>query len=102
MDSVPDDEVAGLDLDVSIPDLITHFLQLPSFAPRATSQRTNPIMDFAKSIILTGSAYEEATLAVSVARNDAILEKARQRQDGEESKRQRATEREESNARKAL
>lgn len=95
------EEVAGLDPDVSQPESITQFLQLPTFAPRANSRRRDPIVDFAKSIILTSHAYEEAAVGVITAREAAAQQKEQQKQDREEARKRKAQEREESNTRKA-
>jgi hypothetical protein len=89
-DPVEEEEVSRLDPDVSAPESITHFLQLPRLAPRASSRRSDPVVDFAKSIILTSTAYEEAAMGVRAARENSMHEKARQRQEREETKKKKS------------
>ena len=100
-DPTADPDIGGLDTDVTEPDSITRFLQLPTFTPRACSRRRDPIVDFAKSIILTCDAYEEAEVGVRMRRENAATEKQRQRIEREETRKRKAIEREENNARKA-
>lgn len=100
-DPTADSDVAGLDPEVTEPNSITRFLQLPTFAPRASTRRRDPIVDFAKSIILTCDAYEQAELGVRTRRENAAAEKERQKIEREESRKRKAAEREENNARKA-
>ena len=99
-DLTADPDIGGLDTNVTEPDSITRFLQLPTFTPRASSRRKNPIVDFAKSIILTCDAYEEAEVGVRMRWENAAAEKKRQRIERQESRKQKAFEREETNAKK--
>jgi hypothetical protein len=78
LDTDATDEVRGLDPDIPVADSITQFLQFPSLAPRARYGRSDPMVDFARFVILTSTNYEEAAMDVRVTREHAILEKARQ------------------------
>ena len=62
------DETASIDPNVKNPELITAILMLHTAAPRATSRRRNPIMDFTKSVMLTLEEYVNAALEVKRAR----------------------------------
>ena len=79
-------DVAALDTEAPESESITQFLQLPRFTPSATSRRKDPIVDFAKSVILTSSEYEEALAKIITAREDAAKEKEQQKQQRQESK----------------
>ena len=96
-----DSDVAALDTEAPMPESITQFLQLPRFTPSASSHRRDPIVDFAKSVILTSSEYEEAAAIIITASEDATKEKQRQKQQREESKKRKLEEREEAMARRA-
>ncbi|KAG0595736.1 hypothetical protein M758_UG192600 [Ceratodon purpureus] len=74
-----EDEIATVDLEVAERESITRFLQLPSYTPRASSRRREPIVDFAKSVILTSSEFEDAAIGLVKARKEAAKEKERQK-----------------------
>jgi hypothetical protein len=54
-DENPDlcDEVAGLDPAIMVPHSMTRFLTLPTITARINPNKRDPIVNFAKSVILT-------------------------------------------------
>ena len=96
-----EEEAADLEPEVEEPQSITSFLQLPSFTPTASRRRRDPIVDFAKSIILTGDAYNEAAESIRLARESAAQEKEHQKEAREETRKRKADERQQAAARKA-
>ena len=96
-----DSDVGTFDTEAPAAESITQFLQLPRFTPRATSRRRDPVVDFAKSVILTSVEYEEAAAGIIAAREDAAKEKERQKQQREETKKRKLEEKEEAMARRA-
>lgn len=95
-----DEEIAGLDPEVEEPDSITKFLQLPTVSARTSTKKRDPVVDFAKSIILTSAANEEAARGVRDAREQAKQDKERQKEEREESRKRKAVEKSEAQARK--
>jgi hypothetical protein len=53
LDADVDDEIGGLGLEISHPNSITRFLNLPTVIERSKSNTKDPIVNFAKSVILT-------------------------------------------------
>ena len=95
-----DEEIAGLDPEVEEPKSITKFLQLATVSARTGRRKLDPVVDFAKSIILTSAAYEEAARGVRDAREQAKQDKERQKEEREESRKRKAVEKSEAQARK--
>ena len=100
VDADPADPNLAEDISAAKPKVqslesITHFLTLPSIAPRMSQRHQDPIMDFTKSIILTSDEYIEAAAKLRQAKEDAAKEKQRQWEEKEEQQKRKAAEREE-------
>jgi hypothetical protein len=90
-----DEDVGGLDPDVSHPNSITRFLNLPTVIECSKPNTKDPIVNFAKSVILTLDEYVAATTQLKEARETAIREKKQNRAQKDEVRKRKAAERKE-------
>jgi flagellar biosynthesis GTPase FlhF len=95
-----EEEAAGLDPEVAKPHSLTRFLTLPTVIARANPSKKDPIINFAKSIVLTFDQYVQAAMQLKCTREEAAREKERKRGEKNESKQRKLAEREEENVRK--
>lgn len=68
-----------MDPDIEEPTSIMQFLQLRTFILKVIPRFCNPIVDFAKFVILIGIEYEEVAIGVRNARENVVKEKDRQK-----------------------
>ena len=87
--------VRGLELiENNVANSITKFLILPTIAAKAISRSKDPIIDFSKSVMLTADNYFARVELLQVQRDSTIREKKRKQLEREETKKQKAKERE--------
>jgi hypothetical protein len=100
----PDVEEEAMRFDPDVFQLLslTRFLTLPIVAVRAKPRKTDPIINFTKSIVLTSYQYMEAAQQLQNAREEAARDKDREREEKIESMKQKVAERKEASARKAV
>ena len=96
-DEIAVNEITAVDTDIENLKSITTFLTLPTAAPRATSRRCDPIMDFTKSVMLTSDEYATAVLEVRRTRLALVAEKEQNRQNRKEARKRKLEKREEAN-----
>ena len=95
------EQAASADPEVLELQSITTFLTLPIVTARANLGKKDPIINFAKSIVLTSDQYLQAATHLKNTREQAAREKEQKRGERVELQRRKLTEREEANARKA-
>jgi hypothetical protein len=90
------EEVVGcLDPDVSHPDSITRFLILPIVTQHSHVYSKDPVVNFAKSVILTSDEYVVAATRLKETREKAVKAKEQNKVQKEETRKRKAAEREE-------
>ncbi|KAG0574625.1 hypothetical protein KC19_VG277500 [Ceratodon purpureus] len=99
---VPEEDIATLDLATEEAQSITRFLELPKVTARTSGRRKDPIVEFAKSVIITSHEYIEAANALKESREKDKKEKELAKQTREETRKRKAVEREEERARKSV
>jgi hypothetical protein len=90
-----EDEAIALDPEVSEPHSMTTFLTLPTMTARANPAKKDPIINFAKSIVLTSDQYVQAAMHLKNTRKKATREKEQKRGKRVELKRRKLVERDE-------
>ena len=96
------DEAAGLDPAIMEPQSLTRFLTLPTVTARINPKKRDPIVNFAKSVILTSNQYIEAAHQMRTRREEAATTKERNKEERVESRKRKAAEKEEATARRAI
>ena len=82
-----DEDIATFDMEVEDLDSITQFFKLPIVTSRVSKRKKkNSIVDFAKSMLLTSSLYDEVIVGVTNARKNARREKKRKKKKRKEHK----------------
>jgi hypothetical protein len=81
---------------------MTRFLMLPTVTTRINPKKRDPIVNFAKSVILTSDQYVEAAHQMKIRREEAAMVKECNREERVESHKRRAVKREEPMAQRAL
>ena len=96
------DEVVGLDPAIMEPHLLTRFLMLPTATTRINPKKQGPIVNFAKSIILTSDQYVESAHQMRTRREEATTTEECNKEERVESYKRKAVEREEAMARRTI
>lgn len=81
-DADPDveEEAARLEQGILEPQSITRFLTLPSLTKRINPKKWDPIVNFAKLIILTSDQYIEVVQEIKTRREEAAMAKEKNRE----------------------
>ena len=82
-DKNPDlrDEAAGLNPDIIEPHSLTRFLTLPTVTTRINPKKQDPIVNFAKSVILILDQYVEAAHQMRTRREETATTKVRSKEE---------------------
>ena len=94
-------EVARLDPAIMESHSLTRFLMLPTIIARINPKKRDPIVNFAKLVILTSDQYVEIAHQIRTRREEAATTKECNKEERVESRKRRAAEREEAIARRA-
>jgi hypothetical protein len=81
---------------------VTKFLTLPTITARINTKRKDPIVNFAKSLILTSDQYIYAVQEMRLSKEDSAIQRERQRVDREETRKRKAADKEEAASRRAV
>jgi hypothetical protein len=94
-DPEEEENVGGLDPDVRHPNSITRFLILPTLTPRNRPNSKDPIVNFARSVILMSDKYVAVATHLKEARGKAVKENEQNKVQKEGIQKRKAAEREE-------